>query len=113
MNVVTFYQEIGNNIRNERLKKGVTQEILAERLDLTRASIVNLEKGRHKPAIHQLLIIANILAVDYISLLPKSDIKKKTYANSAIDFENAVFQDHTVKSKSTQSILKNFLSAAH
>lgn len=112
MNVETFYQEIGANIRNERLRKGITQEILAERLDLTRASIVNLEKGRHKPAIHQLIIIADILAVDYSAFLPKSNIKKKN-VSTGIDFENAVFQDQVVKKKSNQSILKNFLSAAH
>jgi transcriptional regulator with XRE-family HTH domain len=65
-----FYEEIGVRIRNYRLSANIGQEMFAELLNLTRASVVNMEKGRQRPSIFQLIRIANILKVDYIDLVP-------------------------------------------
>jgi len=65
-----FYEEIGTRIRNYRLSANMGQEMFAELLNLTRASVVNMEKGRQRPSIFQLIRIANILKVDYIDLVP-------------------------------------------
>jgi transcriptional regulator with XRE-family HTH domain len=56
-NMDQFYQEIGSRIRNARLLSGISQEILAAQLGLTRASIINIEKGRHRPSVHLLIEI--------------------------------------------------------
>ena len=65
-----FYEEIGTRIRNYRLSANMGQEMFAELLNLTRASVVNMEKGRQRPSIFQIIRIANILKVDYIDLVP-------------------------------------------
>jgi len=65
-----FYEEIGGRIRNYRLSANMGQEMFAELLNLTRASVVNMEKGRQRPSIFQLIRIADILKVDYIDFIP-------------------------------------------
>jgi len=105
-----FYIEIGLLIKGERQKKGINQELLGSRLNLSRASIINLEKGRHRPSIYQLLIIAEVLNIDYLSLLPSSTFqtkkdKKATFTN----FDNAV-TDQDLTKKSTKVPLQKFLT---
>jgi transcriptional regulator with XRE-family HTH domain len=65
-----FYEEVGIRVRNFRLSANLGQEMFAELLNLTRASVVNIEKGRQRPSIFQLIRIANILKVEYIDLVP-------------------------------------------
>lgn len=40
-----------NNIKQYRMKYDLTQEQLAERLNVSRQTIISLEKGRYKPSI--------------------------------------------------------------
>ncbi|MDX8365555.1 helix-turn-helix transcriptional regulator [Cytobacillus sp. IB215665] len=40
-----------NNIRDMRSKQNFTQDELAERLDVSRQTIISLEKGRYNPSI--------------------------------------------------------------
>ncbi|SMG42674.1 DNA-binding transcriptional regulator, XRE-family HTH domain [Marivirga sericea] len=52
------YIEFGNNLRRFRNSKKLSQEDFGSKLDLSRVSITNIEKGRQKPTIH---LIFNIL----------------------------------------------------
>jgi transcriptional regulator with XRE-family HTH domain len=72
-----FYLELGENIKNLRVKRGYNQEELAIFLDLTRTSVVNIEKGRQRPPIHTLYEIANFLNVHMSELFPSADEKKQ------------------------------------
>jgi len=58
---VAVYRLIGERIRDERRKQGLTQEELAHRVGLKRASITNVEQGRQKLLVHTLIDIANSL----------------------------------------------------
>ena len=105
-----FYRELGDKIREERLRNFKSQEELASHLDLTRTSIINLEKGRHRPSIYQLLQIADYFKLDYAKLMPISiktsqedDIKEPSIKNMVID------QD-TVGKETKQAVL-DFLSS--
>lgn len=66
----SFYEQVGERIRNYRLSAGINQEVFSELLTMTRASVVNIEKGRQRPSIFLLLTIAKILNVEYIDLIP-------------------------------------------
>lgn len=66
----SFYEQIGERIRNFRLSANISQEVFSELLNMTRASVVNIEKGRQRPSIFLLITIARILKVDYIDLIP-------------------------------------------
>jgi len=61
---------MGRLIRARRKQINVTQEGLAERVNLTRTSITNIEKGRQKIQVHTLFDIAAALDVSANVLLP-------------------------------------------
>jgi transcriptional regulator with XRE-family HTH domain len=56
-----FYSRIGFNIRTAREKREMKQHVLAEMLGLSRASVVNIEKGRQHVTMHTLWQIAALL----------------------------------------------------
>lgn len=65
-----LYASIGDAIK--RLRKGVDkkQETLAGMIGMSRASLVNIEKGRHHVQIHVLYDIARALSCHPADLLP-------------------------------------------
>ena len=67
-----FYQQVGERICHARKEVGMKQEALASFLELSRASVVNIEKGRQHPSLYQINEIARILNVSVESLIPES-----------------------------------------
>lgn len=61
----TFYLKIGTNIRSAREKRRIKQHALAEMLSLSRASIVNIEKGRQHVSMHTLWQISSLLNTNF------------------------------------------------
>ena len=61
------FQKIGQQIRKRRLECGVTQEALANQLDVNPSHISNIENGRAKPSLTVLVKIADFLdcSVDF------------------------------------------------
>ena len=61
------FRAIGKKIRERRQIRGVTQEYIANRLDVNPSHISNIECGRANPSLTALVKIANILecSVDY------------------------------------------------
>lgn len=61
------FKEIGQKIRERRLTLGMTQESIANQLDVNPSHISNIECGRANPSLTALIKIANILqcSVDY------------------------------------------------
>ena len=71
------YRIVGARIRDERLKRNITQNDLAASVGLTRTSITNIEKGRQKLSLHTLVALASELRVSpvqfVISFEPKTN----------------------------------------
>ena len=61
------FKIIGQKIRERRLFLGITQESVANKLDVNPSHISNIECGRANPSLTALIKIANILycSVDY------------------------------------------------
>lgn len=55
---------INNNLRNLRLKSGLTQEQVAEKLNVTRQAVSSYESGRTRPDIDTLTRFAEIYGTD-------------------------------------------------
>ncbi len=71
-----LYLFLGNKIVHLRSEKSYSQEELGQKVHLSRASIVNIEKGRQHPPLHLLWEIAECLGVGIHDLLPtQSDLK--------------------------------------
>ena len=81
------YREIGDRIQKCRTEKRLTQEDLAKQLDLTRTSIVHIEKGRQKVPLDKLYHMSEILEVDLYDLLPPIRKSKDRHGllNSQVD----------------------------
>lgn len=59
---------LGKRIRNERLLMGMTQEQLAEAVDVSATYIGYIERGERSATIEKLILIANTLhvTIDYL-----------------------------------------------
>lgn len=87
-----------DNIREIRLQKGITQEAIADALNVDTSVVSNIEKGKRELRVSELEKVANVLEVETIYLLtyPKkyvdsSFINDKSAAQSkvSITFEVA------------------------
>lgn len=65
-----LYRVFGSRLRALREEKSVTQEELARRVDLSRTSITNIEKGRQRIMLHQVVELAEALETDVGALIP-------------------------------------------
>ncbi len=66
-----IYRVFGSRLRELREQASVTQEELARRVDLSRTSITNIEKGRQRILLHQFVDLAEALNVDPTALMPE------------------------------------------
>ena len=69
---------IGDRIREERTKAGISQRELARRLDLSASLISQLEKGVSKPSVGTLYAIVTELDLSLDGLLRGSDTSSRT-----------------------------------
>ncbi len=55
--------KVRNTVRRHRLLQDITQQELADRVDVTRQTIVSIETGRYKPSIALALRLAEAFGV--------------------------------------------------
>jgi transcriptional regulator with XRE-family HTH domain len=67
-----FYRLFGSRVRALREQRKVTQDELARRVELSRASITNIERGRQRVLLHQMMEIATALDADPVDLVPSA-----------------------------------------
>jgi transcriptional regulator with XRE-family HTH domain len=63
-------RRLAGRIREARTIAGLTQQQVADRAELSRASVANIELGMQAVTVHQLLLLSRALSVDPISLVP-------------------------------------------
>ena len=66
-----FYLELGSAIREARKNIEYSQEYVSLKVGKSRASIVNIEKGRQHPPPHLIWELAELLKVKVSELIPK------------------------------------------
>ncbi len=84
---------IGENIRIAREKAGLKQETLANMLDLSRASIINIEKGRQSPPLYLIWEISNLLKVPIQSFF----VRQALDADASQDRSQVELEEKIVK----------------
>lgn len=72
-----LYRLFGSRVRELREEKNVTQDELAKRVDLSRTSITNIERGRQRVLLHQMMEIAVALDAKPTDLIPPADSNPK------------------------------------
>jgi len=75
-----FYSAVGENIKLARENAGFKQEAFGTMLGLSRASVVNIEKGRQHPSLHILWEIATKLNIQLTDLLGNINRPKRSHS---------------------------------
>lgn len=65
------YRILGDGVRRLRRERGMSQERLANEIDLSRSALANIEAGHQRVAFHQYLALAKALRVNPAELLPQ------------------------------------------
>lgn len=73
------YKIIGERLQKARLQKGLTQENLAEKLDVSIAFLSRVERGNIRVNLKRLSEICSILDMDEGSILSGTSEDSKTY----------------------------------
>lgn len=71
--------EIGSKIKNLRLKKGLTQEELGDRCELSKGFISLLESDKTSPSMATLEDILNVLGTDFAHFFKEESNKRVVY----------------------------------
>ena len=64
-----------NNVYTLRTKKSLTQEELAEKVGITRQTVISIEKGNYTPSVHLALKIASVFRVNVEDIFKISNEK--------------------------------------
>lgn len=78
------YKKLGKRLKEERLKQNMTQEQLAETVNLSNVYISHVESGSAKPSLKTLIEICNALAITPDFVLYDSLYKSKEYITDEI-----------------------------
>lgn len=70
MSLEPLYRTIGSVIRAKRRQRDWSQEVLAEKLKISRGTLANIEAGRQRVLVHQLYAIAAAFELKPAELLP-------------------------------------------
>ncbi|THF73865.1 helix-turn-helix domain-containing protein [Cohnella fermenti] len=73
------YKVLGGRLRQERLKQDWTQEMLAEKIDVSHAYIGQIERGERSLTLDTLIRLSNQLGVTVDDLLQESIEKSNDY----------------------------------
>lgn len=96
---------IGLKIKTLRKGRGLTQEQLAEKLGITRATVSNYEVGRRAPHISELRRIADFfgVGVDYFGVIPTDE------AFDLLSRAREVFQNEDIPREKKEELYKSLM----
>ena len=73
MNKQELLKKFGKNVKIERIKKDLTQEQLAEIMNVSQNYVANIEGGKANMSLGKILELANFMSVDINCLLEFKD----------------------------------------
>jgi transcriptional regulator with XRE-family HTH domain len=93
MNHDAIYKIVGDRIRARRKTLGMTQAQLAQRLEISRASLANIETGRQSVLVHNLYSIAHAIDLAPESLLPAVSVDSMKNETPAVELPTDLRSD--------------------
>ena len=96
---------IGKKLKQLRKSRGLTQEQVAEKVDITRSTISNYEIGRRTPHLKDLSALASVFGVglDYFGITPKDE------AFELIARAKEIFQSEEVPRETKESLYREMM----
>lgn len=100
-----FYAKIGANIKAARENKDIRQHVLADMLGLSRASVVNIEKGRQHVTMHTLWQISILLSTDFSEFIKglTADREQTKVESKRVKFDDS-FKSESEKNAAKKGI---------
>jgi transcriptional regulator with XRE-family HTH domain len=108
-----LYQLIGHRVKTlrERMSPRMSQEKLAGRIGLTRASLVNIEAGRQKAPVHVLWSISEIFNVELSELIPlRGELAEAEGPIHLTEEQIASIEQAATDDPRTKRLLESFVS---
>ncbi len=102
---------VGENIKKSREKKGLSQENLADALNVTRQTVSSWETGRTEPDLDTLHRIAQVLEVTVEELIYSHRLKEPTVIQQVIERQET--KETVSKGITFGSALAMIISYAH
>lgn len=62
-------RQFGRNVKAERVRKGFTQETLAEKMNVNREYISKIERGIQNMSLKKIAALANVIGADINDIL--------------------------------------------
>lgn len=96
---------IGKKLKQLRKSKGLTQEQVAEKVDITRSTISNYEIGRRTPHLKDLSALASVFGVglDYFGITAKDE------AFELIQRAREIFESSEVPRETKESLYREMM----
>lgn len=108
-----LYQSVGDRISAARKAAGLSQGKLAAKVGVTRASIVNIERGRQRPPLHLLWQIAAALELEVIRLIPLTRELAEHRAPVHLDADVVAYIERAAQDDpATKRLLTDFIQRA-
>ena len=103
------YKEIGKRIRQKRKEKKLTQEALAEKLDITVGYVSQIERGVTKISLERLAEIGAVLDTELSSFLNGTVQKQNSYLQTELaeKIEKLGQKDRQLLSEILDAMLRN------
>jgi transcriptional regulator with XRE-family HTH domain len=101
-----FYKIVAEKLRLERKRLNMDQEAFANRLNLSRTTLINIEKGRQRLSLEQAWVAANILNISLLDLLPY------TPSTATVYWEKKIDENEIIENQSEKEFLKKFIVEA-
>ncbi|WP_284462377.1 helix-turn-helix transcriptional regulator [Chryseobacterium sp.] len=100
-----LYPLVGRRIQDIRKENNVSQQELAEFLDLSRTSISNIENGRHPIFLHHIYTIAEKFDIPIDRILPSVFEIQNEQKLKDEDWRNLLLQEGLQDEKTIKSLL--------
>ena len=96
---------VGGKIKALRLGRGLTQQQLADKLNINRSTISNYENGNREPRLNELAAIAEVLGVstDIFGIVAKDE------AFELMQRAKAVFENPAIERAKKEAIYKELM----
>lgn len=85
-----IYKHIGSTIKTRRKALNWTQDVLASKLFISRASLANIETGRQNVLVHQLYSFAKTLELDVKDFLVRPVSTSSTDKSNNLSFSQTL-----------------------
>jgi transcriptional regulator with XRE-family HTH domain len=101
---------LGDHIQKIRLKKGISQQFIADSIGISQSKFNRIENGKSDVLLNELFQICQELRINYIELLQSNHSSKDKTADNEIEISYLCIEVESLKSQLSE--IKEFIYAS-